>query len=273
MKKVKKYNVVPAALLFIGSIIMVFPFVWMVLSSFKTTADVVSYPPRWLPSVWVTDSYAKVFELVPFITYYGNSIYTSVAQTALQITVSIFAAYPLAKLQFPGKHAISLMLRSSLFIPGVVTTIPLFFIVSKLRLVDTYAGIILPQIFSAFIIMMLISFFSELPNELNEAAIIDGCSYYRILFSVIIPNSVTAITTATLFSFLGHWKSYLWPLIVTNRTSLRTLPIGLKYLIQETSNDYEVMMAAAVMTVVPVLLLYICYEKQLVKSITLTGIK
>ena len=122
-------------------------------------------------------------------------------------------------------------------------------------------------------LMLIMSFFVSVPNELLEAARIDGCGYMGCLFKVMLPSSVSGITTAALFSFLGHWKSYQWPLIVTNSTNLRTLPIGLKYLVQESSSEYQVMMAAALMTVVPVLIVYSIYEKQLVKSITLTGIK
>ena len=266
-------NVVGSIVLLIGSLIMVFPFVWMVLSAFKTVGDVYTYPPKWLPSEWNFNNFQQVFDMIPFWTYYGNSIFTSVVQTVLQIAISILAAYALTKLRFPGRNAMYTFLQSSMFVPTVVTIIPTFLVVSWLGLVNTYAGIILPQIMSAFTTMLIMSFFVSVPNELLEAARIDGCGFFRCLFKVMLPNSVSGITTAALFSFLGHWKSYQWPLIVTNSTRLRTLPIGLKFLVQESSNEYQVMMAAAMMAVVPVLIVYSIYEKQLVKSITLTGIK
>ena len=266
-------NVVGSIVLLIGSLIMVFPFVWMVLSSFKTVGDVYTYPPKWLPSEWNFNNFQQVFDMIPFWTYYGNSIFTSVVQTVLQIAISILAAYALTKLRFPGRNAMYTFLQSSMFVPTVVTIIPTFLVVSWLGLVNSYGGIILPQIMSAFTTMLIMSFFVSVPNELLEAARIDGCGFFRCLFKVMLPNSVSGITTAALFSFLGHWKSYQWPLIVTNSTNLRTLPIGLKYLVQESSSEYQVMMAAALMTVVPVLIVYSIYEKQLVKSITLTGIK
>ena len=217
--------------------------------------------------------FQQVFDMIPFWTYYGNSIFTSVVQTVLQISISILAAYALTKLRFPGRNAMYTFLQSSMFVPTVVTIIPTFLVVSWLGLVNTYGGIILPQIMSAFTTMLIMSFFVSVPNELLEAARIDGCGFFRCLFKVMLPNSVSGITTAALFSFLGHWKSYQWPLIVTNSTKLRTLPIGLKFLVQESSNEYQVMMAAAMMAVVPVLIVYSFYEKQLIKSITLTGIK
>ena len=266
-------NVVGSIVLLIGSLIMVFPFVWMVLSSFKTVGDVYTSPPKWLPSEWNFNNFQQVFDMIPFWTYYGNSIFTSVVQTVLQIAISILAAYALTKLRFPGRNAMYTFLQSSMFVPTVVTIIPTFLVVSWLGLVNSYGGIILPQIMSAFTTMLIMSFFVSVPNELLEAARIDGCGFFRCLFKVMLPNSVSGITTAALFSFLGHWKSYQWPLIVTNSTKLRTLPIGLKFLVQESSNEYQVMMAAAMMAVVPVLIVYSIYEKQLVKSITLTGIK
>jgi len=266
-------NILGSIVILLGSFIMIFPFVWMILSAFKTPGDVYAYPPKWLPSEWNLDNFRKVFEMIPFWTYYGNSLFTSLVQTFLQIAISILAAYALTKLRFPGRNLIYKFLQSSMFIPTVVTIIPTFLIISKMGLVNTYAGIMLPQIMSAFTTMLIMSFFVSVPNELLEAARIDGCGYMGCLFKIMLPSSVSGITTAALFSFLGHWKAYQWPLIVTNSTKLRTLPIGLKYLVQESSSEYQVMMAAAVLAVVPVLIVYSIYEKQLVKSITLTGIK
>jgi len=274
-KKLRKEptNVIGSIVILIGSFIMIFPFIWMILSAFKTVADVYSYPPKWLPSEWHLGNFQAVFDMIPFWTYYGNSIFTSVVQTFLQIAISVLAAYALTKLNFPGRNFIYKFLQSSMFVPAVVTIIPTFLIISEMGLVNTYAGIILPQIMSAFTTMLIMSFFVSVPNELLDAARIDGCGFMGCLFKIMLPSSVSGITTATLFSFLGHWKTYQWPLIVTNSTKLRTLPIGLKYLVQESSSEYQVMMAAALMTVVPVLIVYSIYEKQLVKSITLTGIK
>jgi len=274
-KKLQKEptNVAGSIIVLVGSFIMIFPFIWMILSAFKSPADVYTYPPKWLPSQWNLDNFKKVFEMIPFWTYYGNSIFTSVVQTFLQIAISILAAYALTKLRFPGRNFVYRFLQSSMFVPTVVTIIPTFLIISKMGLVDTYAGIILPQIMAAFTTMLIMSFFVSVPNELLEAARIDGCGFMGCLFKIMIPSSVSGITTAALFSFLGHWKAYQWPLIVTNSTKLRTLPIGLKYLVQESSSEYQIMMAAALMAVVPVLIVYSIYEKQLVKSITLTGIK
>ena len=272
-KSLKHYNMFAFIFLALGSVLMLFPFIWMVLSSFKTSADVYTYPPRWIPSTFNYRNFTDVFEKIPFWRYYLNSIFVTVSQTALQIILSVTAAYALAKLEFPGSKKVFAFIQSSMFIPVVVTMIPLFIIVSKLKLVDTYAGIIFPQIASAFTTILIYSFFISIPNELLDASKIDGCGYYAMFARIMLPNAKTAISTATLFAFLGHWRSYTWPLIVTNRTELRTLPIGLKYLVQESSSEYQLMMAASLMAIVPILIVYIFTEKQFVRSLTLTGLK
>jgi multiple sugar transport system permease protein len=138
---------------------------------------------------------------------------------------------------------------------------------------DTYAGIVLPQINTAFTTLLLSSFFAAVPNDLIDAARLDGCGHFRVLTKMVMPNSRGAISTATLFTFLGAWKSYTWPLIITTKTEYRTLPIGLKYLVTESSSEYQMMMAASLMAILPVLIVFIFAEKQLVRSITLTGMK
>ena len=160
-----------------------------------------------------------------------------------------------------------------MFVPMVVTLVPMYLIVAKLHGIDTYGGIILPQVFSAFTLFLISSFFAAIPKDLVDSARIDGCGYFRIMGTIVIPNAKASISTAALFSFLGHWKSYTWPLIITNKDKYRTLPIGMKYLVQESSSEYQVMMAASVMAILPVLILFVLFEKQLVKSVTLTGMK
>ena len=271
--KVSRNGWLVFGLLVLGSGIMLFPFVWMVLSSFKSAGDVYTYPPKWIPSQWNFSNYAAVFRMIPFLRYYFNSIYTSLAQTAIQIFLSITAAYALTKLDFPGKNGLINLIRSTMFVPLIVTLIPLYLMFSRLGLVDTYSGIILPQVFSAFTTFLLMSFFVTVPNDLCDSAKLDGCEYYRIMTKVVVPNSTASIGTATMFSFLAHWKSYTWPLIITNKAIFRTLPIGLKYLVQESSSEYQVMMAASVMAIVPVLIIFMFSERQLVRSVTLTGLK
>lgn len=272
-KRLKSTNWLVFGILCLGAVVMLFPFVWMFLSSFKTAVDIYSYPPKWIPSVWTTENFFKVFQMIPFGRYYLNTIYTTVVQTALQIGISIIAAYSLVHLEYPGKSIFYVFMRSSMFVPMVVTMIPMYLTVASLRWLDTYAGIILPQITTAFTTFLLISYFGSIPKDLIDAARLDGCGAIRVMTKVVVPNCSGAISTATMFSFLGNWKSYTWPLIATTKTELRTLPIGMKYLMQESSSEYQVMMAAALMSIIPVLILFVFFSKQLVRSVTLTGMK
>ena len=211
--------------------------------------------------------------MVPFGRYYFNSILVTTLSTVGQIFVSILAAYSLARLRFPFKNLIFMFIVATMLMPFVVTMIPTFLIISSLKWIDTYQGLIVPFLFNGFSIIFLVQFFITVPMDLQDAARIDGCGYFGILFNVILPNTKPAISTIALFTFLGHWTEYLWPLIVINTTDMRTLPIGLRYLMTEGSSDYQLMMAASVMAIVPVLIVYMFSEKQFIKSITMTGLK
>ena len=195
MKK-RKYNYLIFIILILGAVVMIFPFVWMILSSFKTTKDIYTYPPKWLPSTFNWKNYASVFKMIPFGRYYLNSIYTSVMQTFIQIALSIFGAYAIVFLDFPGRKRLVTLIRSTMFVPMVVTLIPMYLIMNGLQ--DTYAGIILPQVFSAFTIFLITSFFDSIPRDLCVSAKLDGCGYFRILFNVVIPNAKSAISTASM---------------------------------------------------------------------------
>lgn len=269
----KRYNMPVFIILLLFAILMLFPFAWMVLSCFKTSAEVLAYPLVWFPSSFQLDNFKKVFDMVPFGRYYINTIVTSVAQTAIQITMSVCAAYAFAKLKFPFKRTAYMLLQSAMFVPMSVLVVPIYQMISRSGMTDTYAGIILPQVLGVFTTMMLISFFQTIPDDLMDAAKIDGCGYFKIMWHVIIVNSVTAIATALLYAFLGHWRAYMWPLLVTNKTEMRTVAVGLKFLISETSSAYQVMMAGALMSIIPLLIVYLLCEKHFVRSMTMTGLK
>ena len=172
----RHYNMPVFLILLLVSVVMIFPFIWMVLSAFKTNADVYAYPIRWLPSSFEWSNFQKVFQMVPFLRYYWNTILTSVLQTAIQIAMSIGAAYAFAKLHFPFKRTLYMLIQSAMFVPMSVLVIPLYQMVSGTGLVDTYAGIVLPQVLGVFTTMMLISFFTTIPDDLIDAAKIDECA-------------------------------------------------------------------------------------------------
>ncbi|RLF38309.1 MAG: carbohydrate ABC transporter permease [Thermoplasmata archaeon] len=260
-------------LLLTGALAMIFPFVWMFLSAFKTDADIYAYPPRWLPSHWRVENFIDVFRIIPFARYYLNSVFVTSMITLGQLLLSILAAYSFARLRFPLKSTIFILAIATLIMPFEVLMIPTFIIVHRLGWLDTYQGLIVPFLFNGFSIFFLKQFFEAVPKDLEDAAKIDGCGYLGILIHVILPNTKPAVGTITLFTFLTHWRSYIWPLIITNTTRMRTLPIGLKYFIGEGGEQYHLMMAAACMAILPVLVVYIVAERQFVKSMTFTGLK
>lgn len=273
MSRRARYNWAAFALLAVGLVVMIFPFVWMILSAFKDKTDVYAYPPKWLPSRLNWDNFSRAFIMVPFARWFLNSLFVSSLMTFLQVGTSILAAFAFAKMRFPLKGSVYLVVISTMLLPQVVTIVPMFLLIAKLGFVDTYAGLILPELFSGFTVLLLYQYFLAIPDDLMHAARIDGCGPLGCLRNVVIPNSGAAIATAAFFSFLGHWRSYLWPLIVVNSTKLRTLPIGLKYLITESASDYQVMMAASVMAIMPVLVAFALTEKRFIRSITLSGLK
>lgn len=253
--------------------ILIYPFLWMILTAFKADADLYIFPPTFIPRTWHPENFKRVFELIPFTRYYMNSIFVTAVGVVAQVGISIFAAYPLARLRFPFKNAVFTFVLLTMLMPFVVTMIPTFIIVAKLGWIDTYKGIILPLLFSGFSIIFLRQFFLAIPRDLEDSAKLDGCGYLRILFHVIIPNTKEGISTIALFSFLTWWRQYLWPLIVINSTEIRTLPIGLKYLLSNEGKEYNILMAASVMAIIPVVIMYVLLEKQFIKSVTFTGIK
>ena len=260
-------------ILLIGLFAVLFPFFWMILSAFKTQFDVYSYPPKWFPKSWNFENFSKVFEMIPFGRYYLNSILVTSLSTFGQLWISIFAAYALARLRFPFKSFVFAFILATMLMPFAVTMIPTFLIISSLKWIDTYQGLIVPFLFNGFSIIFLVQFFITVPMDLQDAAKIDGCGYFRILFSVILPNTKPAISTIVLFTFLSRWRDYLWPLIATNTTEMRTLPVGLKYLISEGGSEYHLLMAASLMAILPVIIVYVFSEKQFIKSVTMTGLK
>jgi len=266
-------KIVSYIVLTLGLVIVMYPFIWMIFAAFKPEADLYVYPPKLLPSTFVFDNFGKVFRLVPFGRYYLNSAIVTAIGTIGQVGIAMLAAYALARLDFPGKNVFYVIILSTMLMPFVVTMIPTFIIVGKLKLLDKLSGVILPTLFSGFSIIFLRQFFMGIPKDLEDSAKIDGCGYFQILFHVVLPNAKEGIATITLFSFLAWWREYLWPLIVINSPKIRTLPIGLKYLISDGGNEYNLLMAASLMAIVPVVVLYLFLQKQIVQSVTLTGIK
>jgi multiple sugar transport system permease protein len=259
------------ALLIVGSIAMIVPFLWMVSTSLKTPAEIFQFPPTWIPNRLVWQNYIDVWTMAPFGRYLFNSTFVTVTVMILEVLTASMAAFAFARLRFPGREAMFYLYLGTLMIPGQVTIIPNFVLMRYLGWIDTYFALIIPAAFTAFGTFLLRQFFLTIPFELEQAARIDGCGFFGIYARIILPLAGPAIATLAIFSFLAQWNSFLWPLIVTNSEYMRTLTVALRFFQDEYVTDYHLLMAGAVCALVPVMTVFVIGQKYFVRGIALTG--
>jgi len=271
--KEKVINWLLFSIMSIVAFFMLIPFFWMLSTSLKAVGEVFEYPPRWLPSTFHWENYRTVWNIVPFARYMLNSFIVSTSVTILHLIIASLSAYAFARLEFPGRDKLFLLYLATLMIPGQVTMIPNFILVKILGWTDTYAGLILPNAFTAFGVFLLRQFFLTIPKEYEDAAKIDGASYFQIYLKVILPLAIPGISTLAIFTFVFQWNNLLWPLIVVNRESMKTITIGLASFQGMYGTSWNLLMAAAVMGVLPSAIAFFIGQRYLIKGITLTGLK
>lgn len=247
------------------------PFVWMVLASFKPLEEVEQINP--LPTVWHPENYARVFEQIPFARYYFNSVFIAAWVTFLQCLTSAMAAYAFARLRWKGRDTVFRLYLATLMIPGVVTMIPNYTLMVWLHLLDSYVGLIVPAAFSAFGTFLLRQFMLTIPPSLDEAAKIDGATHWQIFWDVIMPLSRAGLITLAIFTFMGNYGSFFWPLILIKSDHLRTLPIGMLYFDTNYGRQTNLIMAASVMNIIPLVVLFVVSQRFLVRGIQLGAVK
>lgn len=258
----------------LGMIAMIMPFVWMILGSFKTTAEIRQYPLNFWPLEPTLDNYTELFVRLDFATFFANSLVVAVFVTAGNIVFSSMVGYALAKLDFAGKKVLFMLVLGTLMVPGVVTFVPLFVLTANLGLVNSYPGLILPFLIAPLGVFLMRQFMLSLPDDLIEAARIDGASEWRIFLRVIMPLCGPAVATLTILTFLASWNNFLWPLVVATSEDRYTLPVALAlYSVGQNAAEYGLMMAGAVVVVLPILLIFVLLQKYFVQGIALTGIK
>ena len=258
----------------IGVIAMVVPFVWMILGSFKTTTEIRQYPTEFLPRDPTLDNYIQLFGRLDFAQFFFNSFVVAVFVTIGNIIFSSMIGYALAKLEFRGKKLLFALVLGTLMVPGVVTFVPLFVLTANLGLVNSYPGLILPFLITPLGVFLMRQFMLSLPDDIIEAARIDGASEWRIFLRVIMPLCGPAVATLTILTFLGSWNNFLWPLVVATTEDMYTLPVALAlYSVGQNAAQYGLMMAGAVVVVVPVLIVFVVLQRYFVQGIALTGIK
>jgi len=251
--------------------IMLVPFIWMILSSFKPLGEVENLNP--LPSRWMPGNYLSVFEQIPFARYYFNSLFVSAWVTVLQILTSAMAAYSFSRIRWRGRDTVFKLYLATMMIPGVVTMIPNYVLMTKLHLLDSYLGLIVPASFSAFGTFLLRQFMLTIPASLDEAASVDGAGHWTIFWEVIMPLARPGLIALAIFTFLGNYGSFFWPLVLIKSEHLRTLPIGMLYFDSVYGRQTNLLMAASMMNVIPVIILFVVAQKYIVKGIQLGSVK
>jgi multiple sugar transport system permease protein len=256
-----------------GALLMMFPFIWMVSTSFQSAGALLVPPPQLIPSPIETGNYAEVATAFPLARFLVNSVGVAAVSTTLQVITSAMAAYAFARLTFRGRDALFLLYIATLMVPLQVTILPLFVEMKYLGQVDSYAGLVLPSIASAFGTFLLRQAFLGLPRELEEAAFIDGAGHFAVFRRIVVPLALPAIATFGIFAFMASWNSFLWPLVIVNSPDLMTLPVGLSNLQGRYATAWNLLMAGATVAVIPILVVYLVGQKYVIRGVTLTGLK
>lgn len=259
------------SVLILGSLIMLLPFIWMFSTSLKEASEIFTYPPTWIPSTFAFENYTDALSSMPFDRFYFNSLFVATSITIVQILTSSLAAFAFARLKFKGRDTLFVLYLAALMIPFPVLLIPNFIIVNRLDWLDTYWALIIPPAFSAFSTFLLRQHFKTLPMELDDAARIDGASSLQIWYRIIMPMSKTIVAAIGIFVFLNAWNDFLWPLVVTNSTEMQTVPVGLNSFQGQFSVRWNLLMAAAVVAMLPVLIVYAFAQKWFIRGITMSG--
>ena len=260
----------------LGAFLTLSPFLWMLLSSLKTSTEIFSYPPSILPQFWRFDNYARLFIERPFGTWYINSILIAAISTAAVLFFSSLAGYAFAKYDFKGRGVMFAILLGSTMIPFQLILIPLFIEVSRFKMIDSYAGLIMPFMAPALGIFLMKQFVAAIPDELIDAARIDGATEFGIYWKIVVPLLRPALGTLGIITFLGSWNSFVWPLVILRTEGMMTLPIGLRALTENVpgkGRDYGMIMAAASMVSIPVIAVFMAMQRQFISGLLSGAVK
>lgn len=272
-KEIKINRVFLYIVLIIVSLIMLLPFAWMASSSLKLDKDVFRYPIEWIPSSPRWKNYQDIWTTIPLLTFIKNTAKITIIVTFMQLLTSSFAAYAFAKLNFKGRNILFLSYIGTIAIPWQVYMVPQFIMMRGFHLNNTHLALILLQSFSAFGVFLMRQFYMSIPDELCEAARIDGMNEYQIYLEIMLPLSKPALSTLTIFTFVNTWNDFLGPMLYLSKQELKTIQIGLRMFITQYSSEYGLIMAASVVVLIPVLLVFISLQKFFVEGVASTGIK
>ena len=252
---------------------MVVPFLWMISTSLKAPGSVLTVPPEIIPKAPTLESYRRVAETIPILRMAANSLFVTVTTVALQVTTCAFSAYAFARMRWRGRDALFIVYLATLMVPAQVTITPLFILIKELGWNNSYQALILPAATSAFGTFLLRQAMISIPREYEEAAFLDGATHWTVFRTIVVPMSRTSLATLAVFAAMGAWNDFLWPLIVLKDPDKMTLPVGLSLLQGRYTNDWNMIMAGAVISVVPIVLAFIAAQRTFVNGMVSSGLK
>lgn len=255
------------------AVIALVPFVWMISTSLKSRGALMSIPIEWIPAEPTLDAYGEVFSRFPFLKTIGNSLFITCSFTLLTIISASMAAFAFAKIRFRGSRLVLGFYLATMMIPTQVTMIPLFVVMNKLGLIDSYASVILPGIFKPFAVFMLVQQMRAIPNDFLDAARIDGAGIFQVYRRIALPMCAPTIATLAVTTFMESWNDYLWPLLMLTDRNKMTLPIALSTLNGQYNTEYNVLMAGSLISMIPIVIIYLCAQKQFKNGLMAGGIK
>jgi len=249
------------------------PFFWMLSTSLKSKGALMSIPIQWIPEEISFEGYAKIFTLFPFGRAILNSAFVSVASTAITLASALLAAYVFAKIEFRGREALFALFLATMMVPGQVTIIPVFLVLKELHLLNSFTGLLLPSVFNPFAVFMLRQFVKTIHNDFLDAAFMDGATHFQAFRRIVVPLSVPIVATLGIITFMGAWNDYFWPLVILSDKAKMTLPLALSSLNGQYGNEYNTLMAGALISMAPIIALYLCAQGLFKSGLQLGGIK
>ncbi|MDU1414252.1 MAG: carbohydrate ABC transporter permease [Clostridium sp.] len=276
--KVKKskeniLKIISYLIIVVGLIWVLLPFIWMMLTALKPANEVLSMPPKWIPSEFKWGNFREALKAAPFEKYLINSVIVATCVTLGELLTTILAAYAFAYIPFKFKNTLFVILIATMMVPSDILMIPNYVTLSKLGWINTYKALIIPWCASIFSIFLLRQQFSSVPKSYYKSAKMDGCSDFRYLFTILVPISMPTIVSISILKFINCWNSYMWPLIVTNTKEMRTLPVALAAFSTESGTRYHILMAFSVLMVAPIIVMYLFTQKYIIKGVSKSGLK
>lgn len=254
-----------------GAVLMIFPFVWMLLTSFKSMAESIQIPPTILPAKWLVENYSNALESLPFIRLYINTALLILLRVACAVAFSSAAGYAFAKLKFPGENALFSLVLIQMMLPSQIFIIPQYQMLAKLSLTNTIFALVFPGLVSAFGTFFLRQAYMGIPDELGEAAYLDGCTRWQTFIKVMMPLTKSSMAALTIFTAVFAYADLMWPLIANTDLNMMTLSAGLSTLRGQFTTNYPVLMAGSLLAMIPMVILYLVFQKQFIEGIAMTG--